>query len=140
MECFCEEEEEVDTESSEQEKTVDLPLVEVSLSSAQYGALVDESVRMFSCDCVCERCAHRRFCFMCLLCAYAHPAASLRVLRCARVSALASSLTPREVNIAAPGKAEPSGPEQSRTEQKQCNLHTDPSLYPINNTAPRRTA
>ena len=49
----CFREEEVDEERRE----IDLSLVEVGLSSAQYGALVVESVCIFLCEHVCE-CAH----------------------------------------------------------------------------------
>lgn len=38
----------------EERREIDLPLVEVGLSSAQYGALVVESVCMFLCEHVCE--------------------------------------------------------------------------------------
>lgn len=41
LECFCEE------EADEERREIDLPLVEVGLSSAQYGALVVESVCVF---------------------------------------------------------------------------------------------
>lgn len=38
----------------EERREIDLPLVEVGLSSAQYGALVVESACMFSREHVCE--------------------------------------------------------------------------------------
>lgn len=38
----------------EENREIDLPLVEVGLSTAQYGAFVVESVCIFLCEHVCE--------------------------------------------------------------------------------------
>lgn len=45
------------------EREIDLPLVEVGLSSAQYGALVLESACMFLCEHVCKCVCTSKFLF-----------------------------------------------------------------------------
>lgn len=111
------------------EREIDLPLVEVGLSSAQYGALVLESACMFLCEHVCKCvCAHQSFCFMYFLCAYACPAVSLCVLRCARVSGFAGLSNPLRSKYCSAGKAEETGAEQRQRGLKTC---TQTLLYSL---------
>lgn len=49
----------------EERNTVDLPLVEVGLSSAQYGALAVESVCMFQYEHMCK-CVHIKVFVSCI--------------------------------------------------------------------------
>lgn len=98
-------------------------------------------VHVFVWTCV-QVCVHQSFHFMFrVLCTYAHTLLWARVYftcACVCVWEWASLLlTPHELNIAMLGR-------QTRLEHQRRNradsLHTDPSLYPINNTILRRTA
>lgn len=93
-------------------RETDVPLAEVGLSGAQYGALVVESVAIFLCEQVrvCVRVCASKFLVSCVSSVLMpFPVASLCLLRCARASASASLSTPLRSKYRSAGKAKPAG-------------------------------
>lgn len=113
----------------EERREIDLPLVEVGLSSAQYGASVVESACMFLCEHVCE-CVYIKVFVSCVF--PAPVPAPLRAPVYLGVRERASLLLcqpPYEVNTAALGKQSAGGRGQSSRGERGHATCTQTLLY-----------